>query len=437
MAPTGCPGAGVGTKNGMIHHFLRPFTLPVAVHVAWLPLALACSEGDGDSSSASSAGNGTLGSNSVSSTTGGPATTGASATTGGPAAGSSNGTTGTSSTTATATGGGTVQGSGGAASTGGTTTGTGGGTTGSGGSTTTSGSATTGAGGNPPTDCVPDGRAHNPLVTQIFTADPNAIVYGDKVYVYTSHDADGQEGFEMIDYHAYSSDDMVNWQDHGVIIHSDDLPWAPYLFAPGACSKNGEYYLYMPNSGSAIGVAVSDDPGGPFVDPLGDPLITPSFPNANVPWLFDPACFIDDDGQAYLYFGGGDNGGQNARVVRLNDDMISIKDSMATTIPTTAFFEASFMHKHEGRYYFSYSSDFSSGHGAALEYLIGDSPMSGFVYEGKFLESATINRGNNNHGSIIEFGGKHYLFYHNRKLEQELGVDKINNRSIAVQEITY
>lgn len=284
---------------------------------------------------------------------------------------------------------------------------------------------------------MPSGRAHNPLVTHIFTADPNAVVYGDRVYVYMSHDVDGQDDFDMVDYRGFSSDDMVNWQDHGVLIHADSLPWATNLYAPGACTKNGKYYLYMPNSGSAIGVAVSDDPGGPFVDPLGSGLLTPSFPNANVPWLFDPACFVDDDGQAYLYFGGGPDGGQNARVVRLNDDMVSIKDTSATTVPTTAFFEASFMHKREGKYYFSYSSDFTSGHGAALEYLMSDNPMTGFTYQGQFLPNANINDGNNNHGSIIEFKGKWYVFYHARKLQQELGVNKVNNRSAAVQEITY
>lgn len=257
------------------------------------------------------------------------------------------------------------------------------------------------------------------------------------MYVYTSHDEDGQEGFDMVDYHVFSSSDMVNWRDHGVIIHADSLAWANYLYAPGACSKAGKYYIYIPNNGSAIGVGVSDDPGGPFVDPLGEALVTPNFPNANVPWLFDPACFIDDDGQAYLYFGGGDDGGQNARVVRLNDDMVSIKDTSATTINTTAFFEASFVHKRDGKYYFSYSSDFSTGHGAALEYLTSDNPMTGFIHQGQFLPNANINNGNNNHGSIIEFRGKWYLFYHNRKLMQELGVDKVNNRSITVQEIGY
>ena len=375
-----------------------------------------------------------MGTDGVPSTTGGPATTGGATTTSGPSSSTGIGSTGASTDS------GNTQGSGGGTSTStsaSTTATAGDSSTGGGGTTTATGSDTTGSGGLPPSDCVPEGRAHNPIATQIFTADPNAVVYGDKVYVYTSHDVDNQDNFDMVDYHAFSSDDMVNWQDHGVIIHADSLPWATNLYAPGACSKNGKYYLYIPNSGSGIGVAVADDPGGPFVDPLGVALLTKSFPNADVPWLFDPACFVDDDGQGYLYFGGGDDGGQNARVVRLNDDMVSLEDSMATTIPTTAFFEASFMHKREGKYYFSYSADFSSGHGAALEYLMSDSPMTGFEYIGKLLENSSINEGNNNHGSIIEFAGKSYVFYHNRKLEQELGVDKVNNRSVAVQELSY
>jgi arabinoxylan arabinofuranohydrolase len=133
-------------------------------------------------------------------------------------------------------------------------------------------------GGATPSTCTPKGQAHNPLVSQIFTADPNAIVYGDRVYVYTSHDEDGQVGYKMVDYHVFSSSDLANWQDHGVIIHAKDLPWAGNLYAPGACNKNGKYYIYIPNSGSAIGVGVSDDPGGPFKDPLGKGLLTPSFP---------------------------------------------------------------------------------------------------------------------------------------------------------------
>jgi arabinoxylan arabinofuranohydrolase len=290
----------------------------------------------------------------------------------------------------------------------------------------------------PAPSCKPNGKARNPLVSQIFTADPNAVVYGDRVYVYASHDADGQDGFDMVDYHVFSSSDMVNWRDHGVIIDVDSLPWATRLFAPGACAKNGKYYLYMPDNGSAIGVAVADDPGGPFVDALGKPLLTRQAEmNTDVTWLFDPACLVDEDGQAYLYFGGGDDGAvrDNARVIRLGNDMISLADARATTIPIPRFFEASFVHKHDGTYFLQYSADFSMG--ASLEYLTSQDPMAGFQYRGVLLPSGGINSGNNNHGSLIDFRGRAYQFYHNRKLMQQLGTNKVNNRSMAVQEISY
>jgi arabinoxylan arabinofuranohydrolase len=272
----------------------------------------------------------------------------------------------------------------------------------------------------------------------MFTADPSAKVFGDRVYVYTSHDADGQTDFDMVDYHAFSSDDMVNWRDHGVIISTADLSWATKLFAPDACEKDGKYYLYMPNSGNGIGVAVADDPGGPFVDPLGRPLVTRSTPGVeDVEWLFDPACFVDDDGQGYLYFGGGpQDTGDNARVMRLGADMISLADTAATRIVAPAFFEAAYMHKRGGIYYFSYSTNFV-GHPAYLDYMTSDKPMTGFRYRGTILNNGGINGNNNNHGSIIELAGKSYLFYHNRKLEQDGGGTNSYQRSVAVQELTY
>jgi len=403
-------------------------TVYAGLSSAVLSLCIAACGADAPVSSASGGGTSVGGSASTSGGAGGIGvgganTSGASASGGTPAAGGGGGTT--------ATGGSNNAGSGGS---GGSGVSPGGASAAGGGGLSSGGNQ--GTGGAAPSTCTPKGQAHNPLVSQIFTADPNAIVYGDRVYVYTSHDEDGQVGYKMVDYHVFSSSDLANWQDHGVIIHAKDLPWAGNLYAPGACTKNGKYYIYIPNSGSAIGVGVSDDPGGPFKDPLGKGLLTPSFPNANVPWLFDPACFIDDDGQAYLYFGGGSSG-QNARVVRLNDNMTSIKDTSATKIDTTAFFEASYMHKHGDKYYFSYSSDFSSGHGAKLEYLMSDNPMTGFTYKGVLLANGSINNGNNNHGSIIEFMGKSYLFYHSRKLQQELGVNKVDNRSIVVQELKY
>lgn len=392
-------------KNASAFHPLRPNTA-----LPWVALALlsACGTSPpGDGHGAGGAGSGGAGSG------GGPGSGGALVSSGG-APGATGGTVGAGGSESVSTGG----------------------AVGSGGSTSSGGSGAAGTGGA--SNCVPNGRARNPLVGHIFTADPSAKVFGDRVYVYTSHDTDGQTDFDLIDYHAYSSDDLVNWQDHGVIIAAEDVSWATNLYAPDACEKDGQYYLYMPNSGSGIGVAVSDDPGGPFVDPLGEALVTKSTPGvSDVDWLFDPGCFVDDDGQGYLYFGGGPtNTGDNARVMRLGDDMISLEDTTATTIPAPAFFEASFMHKRGSTYYYSYSTDFE-GHAAYLDYMTSDNPMTGFSYRGTILTNGDINMGNNNHGSIIDFGGNSYVFYHNRKLERDAGGDNSYQRSIAVQTLTY
>lgn len=194
----------------------------------------------------------------------------------------------------------------------------------------------------------------------------------------------------------------------------------------------------MPNGGSGIGVAVSDDPGGPFVDALGSTLISGGTPGvSDVDWIFDPACFVDDDGQAYLYFGGGpSNTGDNGRVIRLGDDMTSLADPSATTVPMPDFFEAMYVHERDGTYYLQFSSDFSNG-GATIDYMMSDDPMQGFTFAGTIVSNGAINSNNNNHASVIDFMGRTYVFYHNRKLEQDLGLDLVNNRSVAVEEITY
>jgi arabinoxylan arabinofuranohydrolase len=286
---------------------------------------------------------------------------------------------------------------------------------------------------------APNGFARNPIVSHIFTADPSAHVFEGRVYVYTSHDLDNQAGYDMNDYHAFSSADLVNWQDHGVVLAAADIGWTDRLYAPTAAysAATGKYYLYFPNAGSAIGVAVSDSPAGPFVDVLGRPLIDPNVPGAgDVDWLFDPMAFVDDDGQAYLYFGGGPEGtGDNARVIRLNPDMISLADAAATTIPAPDLFEASYVHKHDGRYYFSYSTSFAN-HAAFIDYLVSDNPMTGWQYTGTVLQQPDQNNGNNNHHSIIEYEGNSYIFYHNRVLANREGKSSFQ-RSITLDNLTY
>ena len=286
--------------------------------------------------------------------------------------------------------------------------------------------------------------AVNPIVTHKYSADPNAFVWNDRLYVVCSHDLDGQKGFEMNDYVFLSTDDLVNWTDHGdVFTGGKDVKWCWNLYAPGAAVKNGKVYLYYPNSGGPIGVAVADRPEGPYVDPLGKHLIGREMPGCDSCWVFDPAAFVDDDGKAYLYFGG--NGDTMARAVRLNDDMTSAqfpgimmkasKDGKeATAMPF--FFEASYMHKHNGKYYFSYSANFPD-RGASIDYAIGDSPLGPFEWKGAILPNWADNSWNNNHHSIVDFRGKTYIVYHSRLLSNRQGHNNVFERSVCIDELKY
>ena len=300
-----------------------------------------------------------------------------------------------------------------------------------------------GAAGAPPAGPIEydglNGVVRNPIVSHVFTADPSAKVFEDRIYVYASHDPDDQSGYDMVDYHVFSSNDLVNWQDHGVALDAADIPWTSKLYAPDCCygAATGKYYLYFPNSGSSIGVAVSDDPGGPFTEALGRSLVNRNTPGAeDVDWVFDPACFVDDDGQAYLYFGGGmPDTGDNARVIRLGEDMISLADDAATVVPAPDFFEASFLHEHDGRYYFSYSTTFAD-HSAYIDYLVSDDPMTGFEYAGTILKNPAGNNHDNNHHSIVAYEGSWYVFYHNRVLSNRDGYSNYQ-RSITLDQLTY
>ncbi|MGO1296402.1 MAG: non-reducing end alpha-L-arabinofuranosidase family hydrolase [Vibrio sp.] len=275
--------------------------------------------------------------------------------------------------------------------------------------------------------------AKNPVVSHVYTADPAARVFNGRVYVVTTHDQDTQTDYSQLkDYYLFSSDDMVNWQDHGIIWNSkNNTSWANLAYAPDFIERNGKYYLYFPDGGGSIGVAVADNPEGPYVDPLGHALVDRSTPNGSVQWIFDPSVFIDDDGQAYLYFGGGGEG--NARVIKLNDDMISTSGS-AISIDVPNFFEALYMHKHNGTYYLSYSSDTSSG--MKINYMTSNNPTTGFTYQGTILPNPWENNSNNNHASIVDYKGKSYLFYHNRVVANERGASTFQ-RSVNVDLLEY
>ena len=238
----------------------------------------------------------------------------------------------------------------------------------------------------------------NPILPD-FHADPSAHEWDGKCWIYPSHDIPGSNDWDMTDWHCFSSSDLLTWNDHGVIFSLDDITWADkHAWAPDCMKRNNKYYFYFP-ADSQIGVAVSDSPSGPFSDPLGHPLITR---NEGGTRAIDPAIFVDDDDQAYLYFG------QNTLcVVKLNHDMIH-RDGEITALQVHNYHEGIWVHKHNDLYYLSYPSEKGDKVANLLEYSIGKSPLGPFEYKGVIMD----NRSRNIHHSIAKIGSQWCLFYH-------------------------
>lgn len=310
-----------------------------------------------------------------------------------------------------------------------------------------------------------------PLVNHIYTADPSAHYFNGKIYIYPSHDVDAGEAFDdlgshfaMEDYHVISMDNIESEAvDHGLALHVDDVPWAEkQMWAPDANEKDGKYYLFFPAKAYdgifRIGVAISDSPEGPF---------TPQPEAIKGSFSIDPAVFKDDDGSYYMYFGGL-WGGQLQRwrsgvfddgepdsptafipkdnepallpiIAKMTDDLlefaekpkeIQILDENGELLLAgdneRRFFEAAWLHKHNGKYYFSYST----GDTHFICYAIGDNPYGPFKYAGRILNPVV---GWTSHHSICQVDSKWYLFYHDSSLSK--GTTHL--RSVKVTEITY
>lgn len=306
----------------------------------------------------------------------------------------------------------------------------------------------------------------NPLFAHKFGADPYALVYKDRVYLYMTndvleYDASGKvkdnSFFNINKISVISSDDLVNWTDHGEIPVAGPqgaAKWAAQSWAPAAAHKvidgKDKFFLYFANNASGIGVLSSDSPTGPWVDPIGHALITRSTPGVqDVTWLFDPAVFIDDDGKAYIYFGGGIPEGKDAmpntaRVMQLGADMTSVVGE-AAVIPAPFMFEDSGMNKYNGTYYYTYCSNFYSGTrpegspgGGEIAYLKSDHPMGPWTYQGTLLKNPGyfFGVGGNNHHAIFQFGSDWYITYHAQTLSKAMGVPN-GYRSVHLNKVNF
>ncbi len=295
----------------------------------------------------------------------------------------------------------------------------------------------------------------NPLMTQRFGADPYAMVYGDRVYFYMTADAFEYDAEGNIAENTYSkihninvisTSDMVNFTDHGSINAASSTGaavWARNSWAPAAAWKEIDgktrFFLYFADAGGGIGVLTADSPTGPFTDPLGKALITRQTPNcSDVLWLFDPAVLVDDDGKAYLYFGGGVPEGKTAdpgtaRVVELGEDMISLAGE-PVTIDAPYLFEDSGIHKAGGKYYYTYCTNWQVDeagtekygfHNGEIACMESDSPMGPFTLKETILENPGRYFGlyGNNHHCVFSFRGGWYITYHTRVLEKAMGVE--------------
>lgn len=302
----------------------------------------------------------------------------------------------------------------------------------------------------------------NPLISHKFGADGNAFAHDGRVYVYMTNDTQvynpGPNGISPTNTYGgintitvISSDDLVNWTDHGEIPVAGPTGLAKYAsqsWAPAVESRvvdgKEQFFLYFANNGAATGVLVGDSPLGPWRDERGSLLITSQTPGASDGrnWLFDPGVFIDDDGQGYLYFGGGGddnsdsyentNHPKSTRVIKLGDDMISTEGA-AETIDAPLMFEAGHVFKRGDKYYYSYSSNFGFGgpidpNGpptGAIAYLVADNPMGPWTpdkYAGVIFKNPGnyFGAGGNNHQSVFELNGEHYFTYHAQTLNRRI-----------------
>ncbi|MCH5237046.1 MAG: family 43 glycosylhydrolase [Muribaculaceae bacterium] len=286
-------------------------------------------------------------------------------------------------------------------------------------------------------------QAENPCVQTCFTTDPAPMVHDGRLYVYTGHDENKADFFWMQEWRVYSTEDLVNWTDHGSPLAIEDFDWGDdRAWAPQCVERNGKFYFYVPlhsklSGAMAIGVAVGDSPTGPFKDAIGKPL-------ADGSWDYiDPTCFIDDDGQAYLYWGN-----PEIYYVRLNEDMISFDGEIQKIEQTEESFgkpafsieeknkkyhgtytEGPWFYKRNGNYYLLYAA---GGIPERISYSVSDSPTGPWKFMGDIMPLCDTGSFTN-HCGVCDYEGKSYFFYHTGNLPGGGGF----GRSFCVEEFEY
>ena len=280
----------------------------------------------------------------------------------------------------------------------------------------------------------------NPIIRDRFTADPAPLVVGDTLYLYTGHDeARGDEMFTMREWLVYSTTDMRRWTAHGPIMHVRDFAWAKAdAWAAQGIEKHGKYWFYAAvehddtHPGKAIGVAVSDNPTGPFVDAKGSALITNQMtPKGTHSWEdIDPTVFTDDDGTSWIAWGN-----RQAYFARLKPNMIEL-DGPITEITPPHFEEGPWLHKRGNLYYLTYASlDRSTHTDERVSYATAPSIEGPWTYRGELTGSA--NNSFTIHPGVVRFKRQWYLFLHNAALSIGDLSGGLGRRAVTVEHLAY
>lgn len=278
----------------------------------------------------------------------------------------------------------------------------------------------------------------NPIIKDVFTADPAAMVYHDTVYLYTGHDqAHGQEMFTMWDWLCFSSPDMKTWTAHGPIMRVTDFKWAERdAWASQAIERYGKFYFYAAvrhnhtHPGMAIGVAVADRPTGPFADARGSALVTDDMTPSPNGWDdIDPTVFIDDDGTAWLCWGN-----PNCYLAKLKPDMIEL-DGPIQKIHVPNYTEGPWLYKRGTLYYLVYAAFAHQDMWEKICYATAPRVTGPWTYRGIIADQAknsyTI------HPAVIEFHGQSYFLYHNATLTLNGETGALGRRSVCVDYLYY